>query len=134
MVKGYYPSVKRVAVIFWDINNLKKTNDSFGHAMGDALIETMALRLYEQSDSRKCTYRVGGDEFVMIIENPKPGEAEEVIQKVKTSLEQCRAAGGIYVSSAVGCEEGFGSDIELVIKAADKNMYDNKRSSREGRD
>lgn len=134
MVKGYYPSLKRVAVIFWDINNLKKTNDSFGHAMGDALIETMALRLYEQSDSRKCTYRVGGDEFVMIIENPKPGEAEEVIQKVKTSLEQCRAAGGIYVSSAVGYEEGFGSDIELVIKAADKNMYDNKRSSREGRD
>ena len=70
----------------------------------------------------------------MIIENPKPGEAEEVIQKVKTSLEECRAAGGIYVSSAVGCEEGFESDIELVIKAADKNMYDNKRSSREGRD
>lgn len=133
MLSSYYPNVKRVAVIFWDINNLKKTNDSLGHAMGDALIETMASRLYEQSDSRKCTYRVGGDEFVMVIENPKPHEPQEIIENVRKSLEQCKAAGGINVSSAVGFEEGFGSDIELVIKAADKNMYENKKSSKEGR-
>ena len=45
MAVNYYPSVGRIAVAFWDLNNLKMINDNFGHAVGDSLIQTMSEKL-----------------------------------------------------------------------------------------
>ena len=70
MINDYYPKVDRLAAIFWDVNNLKYVNDKYGHAAGDVLIQTLPSVLYELSTDRRKVYRVGGDEFVMIIENP----------------------------------------------------------------
>ena len=71
MLANYYTMVERVAVVLWDINNLKEINDRMGHGMGDKLIETMSGAIYVQTDKRKKAYRIGGDEFVMLIENPE---------------------------------------------------------------
>lgn len=53
MLANYYTRVERVAVVLWDINNLKEINDRMGHGMGDKLIETMSGAIYAQTDSRK---------------------------------------------------------------------------------
>lgn len=55
--------IERVAVIFWDLNNLKVTNDRFGHAEGDALIEKMSAILCGWMSRRCRVYRVGGDDM-----------------------------------------------------------------------
>lgn len=106
MIETYYPEVHRLAAIFWDANNLKYVNDKYGHAAGDVLIQTLSSVLYELSTDRRKVYRVGGDEFVMIIENPVETEIESMIETVKpiswkrwagrhTDLQRSRLGGGL---------------------------------------
>ncbi len=134
MLANYYTMVDRVAVVLWDINNLKEINDRMGHGMGDKLIETLSGAIYAQTDKRKKAYRIGGDEFVMLIENPEEQEAEQIIQSVKDKLARHREEGGLRVSSAVGTAEGTGIDILKVIHDADERMYEDKKRGKESRE
>lgn len=134
MLANYYTMVDRVAVVLWDINNLKEINDRMGHGMGDKLIETLSGAIYVQTDKRKMAYRIGGDEFVMLIENPEEQEAEQIIQSVKDKLARHREEGGLRVSSAVGTAEGNGIDILKVIHDADERMYEDKKRGKESRE
>lgn len=134
MLANYYTMVDRVAVVLWDINNLKEINDRMGHGMGDKLIETLSGAIYVQTDKRKKAYRIGGDEFVMLIENPEEQEAEQIIQSVKDKLARHREEGGLRVSSAVGTAEGAGIDILKVIHDADERMYEDKKRGKESRE
>ncbi len=133
MVTDYYPKIDKIAAIFWDVNNLKEINDKHGHAIGDSLIEKMSSGLYAQSDKRCRVYRIGGDEFLMIIDNPNKGETESKVKSVKEVLNNSSIGDGIKVSSAVGMAEGTGRDILRVVKAADARMYEDKKQSKEGR-
>ena len=126
MVAGYYTTLDRLAVIFFDLNNLKEVNDTYGHAMGDYIIETLATVLRGQSNDCRRIYRVGGDEFVMISENPVPGEAELIIAAVKEQLNNLNQTGPVIISTAVGFAYGNGSDIVELVKEADEKMYENK--------
>lgn len=132
MAEEYYPKVEQAAVVFWDLNNLKFINDKYGHAMGDRVIGKLSSVLYSHSDDRCRVYRIGGDEFLMILDNPAGGEAERIIKSVKETLEADNADDGIKVSSAAGLAFGRGKDIFEIVKAADANMYEDKRRMKEG--
>ena len=134
MIETYYPEVHRLAAIFWDVNNLKYVNDKYGHAAGDVLIQTLSSVLYELSTDRRKVYRVGGDEFVMIIENPVETEIESMIETVKADLMEKDGQGDIPISSAVGWAEGCGVDICKIVHEADTKMYENKKRGKEGRE
>ena len=133
MVTEYYPEVARIAAVFWDLNNLKNINDKYGHAMGDRIIEKMSSILYGYSNERYRVYRVGGDEFLMIIDNPKENETEFFVKSMKEELEVCNDNDLVQISSAVGFAFGSGKDIVEVVKEADAQMYENKRLSKESR-
>lgn len=130
MLANYYTMVERVAVVLWDINNLKEINDR----MGDKLIETLSGAIYAQTDKRKKAYRIGGDEFVMLIENPEKQEAEQIIQNVRDKLARHREEGGLRVSSATGTAEGNGIDILKIVHDADERMYEDKKRGKESRE
>ena len=91
MLANYYTMVERVAVVLWDINNLKEINDRMGHGMGDKLIETMSGAIYAQTDSRKKAYRIGGDEFVMLI--GKSGETGGRADHPECQGQTCKTQG-----------------------------------------
>lgn len=133
MIETYYPEVRRIAVIFWDVNNLKYVNDKYGHAAGDILIQTLSSALYELSTDRRKVYRVGGDEFVMLIENPVESEIQSMVESVSASLQEKDGQGDMPISSAVGWAEGNGADIRKVVNEADAKMYENKVRGKEGR-
>lgn len=133
MADSYYPQKPWIAAIFWDVNNLKMINDRFGHSTGDLLLETVSARLSEQTDERKQAYRVGGDEFVLLIENPIPGEPEKIISTVREQLKKNHEDGGLKVTSAVGWAEGPGSRIREIVSTADQRMYEDKVKSKQGR-
>lgn len=133
MIETYYPDVCRLAAIFWDVNNLKYVNDKYGHAAGDILIQTLSSVLYELSTDRRKVYRVGGDEFVMIIENPVETEIESMMESVKAALMEKDIQGDMPISSAVGWAEGCGADIRKIVNEADAKMYENKNRGKEGR-
>lgn len=134
MIETYYPEVCRLAAIFWDVNHLKYVNDKYGHAAGDVLIQTLSSVLYELSTDRRKVYRVGGDEFVMIIEDPVETEIESMIESVKAALMEKEGQGDIPISSAVGWAEGCGADIRKIVNEADTKMYENKKRGKEGRE
>lgn len=128
MVSMYYPNVDNITVIFWDLNNLKIINDTYGHEYGDKALSALASVLYAHSDEQcRRVYRFGGDEFVMIIDNPHDGEAELIISAVKDELVKCSYDISIEISSAVGVASGNGSDIIEIVKNADSAMYADKQ-------
>ena len=126
MITKYYPGVDRLAIIFFDLNNLKKVNDELGHAMGDYIIETLASVIRSQSNDSRRVYRIGGDEFVMILESPAQGDAELVIAAVREQLSLHNETGPVAVSTAAGFAYGKGMNILEVVKEADEKMYENK--------
>jgi len=126
MITKYYPGVDRLAVVFFDLNNLKKVNDELGHAMGDYIIEKLAATVNTHSADHRRVYRIGGDEFVMVIESPSQGEAELIIANVKEALAAHNQTGPVAISTAAGFAYGKGSNILDVVKEADEKMYENK--------
>ncbi len=134
MVADYYPKIEQISVLFWDLNNLKKINDKFGHAMGDKVIEKLSSALAAHSSDRCRVYRIGGDEFLMIIDAPEQEESETIIQSIQEKLKADNANSEIKVSSAVGFALGSGADILEVVKTADTRMYENKKCGKGGRE
>lgn len=117
-----------------DINNLKETNDALGHAAGDALIQD-AAQLLESAAGREATvYRVGGDEFaVLLFDQP-----ETALREVRTRLEEGmarRAAAhppGLHI--AVGYDRfqfSAGDTLAKLLSRADARMYEDKRRWKE---
>ncbi|MGN0351809.1 MAG: GGDEF domain-containing protein [Roseburia sp.] len=131
MVTEYYPKIEQIAVVFWDLNNLKCINDKYGHAMGDKGIERFSFILHSYSSDRCRVYRIGGDEFLMIMDNPDSGEVEAIVKSVRETLEENKIGNTIKLSSAVGFAFGKGKDVTEVVKKADVHMYEDKRLGKE---
>lgn len=126
MIENEYPKVENVAVLFCDVNNLKEVNDNEGHDKGDILITNVAQIILSLTDSNKKAYRIGGDEFVLIVENPKEGELERLLEKWHELIELKSKAASLDLSAAIGYASGKGKDIEEIVQRADEKMYDDK--------
>lgn len=127
MVTNTYAKEENVAVIFWDINFLKRTNDTLGHEAGDLLILTVAESIQSVCNGSDRGYRIGGDEFIMVMRGA--GE-KEVLKKIKdweSTLELLQKKVEIPVSVSVGYDYGKGTELENIIHKADQMMYENKR-------
>lgn len=115
-----------IGTIFWDINNLKIINDSKGHEFGDKLILAVAESIALNTGNNDMSYRIGGDEFIMII--PSANE-ELLIKKIdswRKTLDKLQKSVDFEISVAVGYAYGKGKDFESIIATADKMMYANK--------
>ena len=115
-----------IAVIYWDVNHLKKVNDSFGHFIGDALITKVAETIRQVKNEDGYIYRYGGDEFIMIIKHGTLDVAKERVLAWKKQIQELKISDTIPVTAAVGYAAGTGSEIEAVIGLADQEMYQDK--------
>lgn len=127
MIGDYYPSVENVGVIFWDVNRLKYVNDTYGHEYGDFLISTIASSIQECIGDNATAYRVGGDELLVIMENPKAQEVAELMQACRDNIVKKDKISRVPISAASGYAFGNGKDIKLVVSEADSNMYEDKK-------
>lgn len=127
MINGKYTDVESVAVIFWDINDLKVINDTIGHDAGDELISITAASIRKIVESKDMAYRIGGDEFVMIIMDCNEEGVKEKIRHWEEELEAMRKEVSFPISVSTGYAIGKGKDITDIISEADKAMYENKR-------
>lgn len=127
MIEEYYPDIQNVGVIFWDVNGLKKTNDTLGHEYGDHLITSISNSILKITAENKKAYRIGGDEFVMIVEDATEEMIQTILKEWRQAIEKKNEASEIKVSVSVGYALGNGTEIEKVIKRADKNMYLEKK-------
>ena len=123
-----------VAVIFWDINLLKSINDNLGHEAGDKLILSVANSIKAVTGHKDMSYRIGGDEFVMIMRNCDEKMVKKKISEWQNSLEEMRKIADFPISVSVGYAVGKGKNISDVVRKADEMMYENKRKSHNERE
>ncbi len=118
----------RVGVCYLDLDGFKMVNDRLGHDTGDALLVAVAARLDGcLSDRRRLLARMGGDEFVVLVEDPRPGELPGIAEAVLAALAApfTLAEHELPVSASIGlvdCEPGSMTAAEL-LKAADVTLY-----------
>lgn len=126
-MKDVYSGCNNLCIIYIDVNNLKKMNDIFGHEAGDALIQKAAKKLNWWEDIADC-YRMGGDEFMVVIMNKSRKECEELIDTWYPTV-GClnRKSDGFKCFMAYGVSfGGLYSDVDALIKEADEKMYSHK--------
>ncbi len=119
------------AVIVFDINGLKQVNDNFGHDFGDILIIDCS-KLICKSFKRSPVYRIGGDEFVVILENDDLEHYQERLEDFQREIEEANRTSnvGFKISIARGIAiYNSGTDLVFanVFKRADEAMYQNKQ-------
>lgn len=124
-----------MAVIFLDLDNFKHINDSLGHPVGDQLLQEVARVLLEAVRQDDTVARIGGDEFVLLLEDiGKPENAGIAAQKLAAVFAQPfqLADQAIHVTASLGiciCPQD-GEDPATLLRNADSAMY---RAKEEGR-
>lgn len=131
MFSSEYDNIDDVAVIFWDVNNLKTVNDTLGHETGDLLIRTIAESIHIMVNDDRKGFRIGGDEFVMIISGAGEAEVVNIINKWNDYMKKIQLKHPFEISASVGYAWGRGSDLQKIIRTADNMMYTNKNKYHE---
>jgi diguanylate cyclase (GGDEF)-like protein/PAS domain S-box-containing protein len=126
---------KRVAVLMLDLDRFKNVNDSFGHHIGDRLLEAVAVRLRNCLRESDIVARLGGDEFVIGLPMvDKHQDVEQVASKVLSTLAApFEIEGhGLKIGASIGiCEyPSDGENPRDLLQAADTAMYEAKNSGR----
>ena len=114
------------AVFVIDVNGLKQINDTYGHSYGNALIVAVS-QVATEVFGREAVYRIGGDEFAVILHFADSVSVDELEQAFKEGLEAF--SGDIKPSAAIGgavYEKDQDSCYEKVFERADARMYENK--------
>src|SRR5690606_25512945 len=107
-------SGRHVAVLLADVDGMKEINDRGGHRAGDEMLRTMAALLQDVAPAGAGAFRVGGDEFALLLETDGRGAAQEVAWRLQA---QARERLGTTVSIGVAVAGRSESDAELVERA-----------------
>lgn len=121
----------KLAVIFLDLNDFKKINDTLGHHAGDQLLQIVAQRLSNCVRESDTVGRLGGDEFVVLVGAiDKHVDVLVVAEKIVASLAQPMTIEGriVQVSTSIGISlyPDHGDHPELLLKNSDEAMYQAK--------
>lgn len=120
----------RVCLVYFDLNNFKKVNDSLGHQAGDALLVLVADALKETLRASDLACRYGGDEFCVILPSTHLEQAQVFCQRLAEHFDS-RQTGGVTFSMGVA-ESSPEKRLEMneMVRLADARMYQAKEHSR----
>jgi diguanylate cyclase (GGDEF)-like protein/PAS domain S-box-containing protein len=126
---------KSLAVAFVDLDNFKLVNDSLGHAAGDELLKVVAQRISAQIKSSGIVSRIGGDEFIIVLEeNQDP--FHERLKAILEGISEPLTIDGVEIrvscSIGVACSRKHGDTASELFANADMALYRVKESGRNG--
>jgi diguanylate cyclase (GGDEF)-like protein len=122
-----------VGLIVGDLDHFKDVNDSYGHARGDAVLQDVAYLLRKQLRAFDLAYRIGGEEFLVLLPGADLGQSLGMAERLRRGLEQETVAGGLAVTMSFGVSAspaGSRFDYKAVCEAADVALYEAKRAGR----
>ena len=124
------------ALMFIDLDGFKPVNDAFGHHVGDQLLKAVAARLRGHLHSQDTLARIGGDEFVLLVELDEPDDAMNVaVKQVNLMARPFRVAEhDLQLSASLGIVlyPGNGLDQHELLRNADAAMYHAKNGGKNG--
>jgi two-component system cell cycle response regulator len=124
-----------ISIAFIDIDRFKLVNDTYGHSIGDLVLQAMAHTLQENVRSTDLVARFGGEEFVIIFPNTTARQAAVLIQgilnKIRRSPITEHEGQAFNITFSAGIAQWQpGSDVQKWIKSADDTMYKAKEQGR----
>ena len=119
-----------LSLIMADLNGLKMINDTYGHEIGDKLLNKAAKLLENSCRAEDLVSRWGGDEFVLLLPKTDEKVVAKIYQRIKDSFREATLEGkDLPVSIALGfaVKKTMDKDIQTLLSEAEDKMYDNKR-------
>ena len=125
----------QAALLFLDLDHFKQVNDTLGHPAGDLLLQSIARRLQACVRRTDTVCRQGGDEFLILLGDIREmDDAIRVAQEVIDAMKPAHRIGGrrvaVTLSIGISCFPDDGTDLEALVQAADRAMYQAKRNGR----
>jgi diguanylate cyclase (GGDEF)-like protein len=123
-----------IGVIVADIDHFKVFNDRFGHARGDAILKEVAYLLRKQLRAFDLVYRLGGEEFLVLLPGSGLDEAAQIAEQLRQSVAVAELGGGIELTMSFGVSastRGEPFEYETVFAAADEALYAAKADGRD---
>jgi diguanylate cyclase (GGDEF)-like protein len=112
-------------VAIFDLDGFKHYNDTFGHQAGDALLARLGGKLAETMAGRGGAYRLGGDEFCLLVPVGDEG-AGDTIQRAATALTELGDGFAVRSSHGVAHIPSEAAEPDAALRLADQRMYDQK--------
>lgn len=124
-------NTRSAGVLFFDLNNLKEVNDCYRHAAGDMLLRRLAACLGPADQKDRRAYRIGGDEFVVLCKDCSEAELAACLSDIMAALQRRNDGEELSCVTAVGAEWSDDvSDLEELVREADRRMYEDKRKTK----
>lgn len=119
------------SLLYLDLNRFKQVNDHHGHSVGDLLLQAFARRLAQHTREVDTVARMGGDEFVVLLENsPSRADAMVVVDNIRSAMQAPVELAGLSLvaqpSIGVAYFPEDGADEASLLKHADEAMYQEK--------
>ena len=131
---GFKDSTDKIAFLYIDLDRFKSVNDAFGHHIGDELLVKIAQRLYPLLTEGQKLIRIGGDEFIMILENTNRSQAEQMAELLLNKLQDGFQISGkdINISASIGIVlfPDHGQNLPDLLINADSAMMQSKEQGR----
>lgn len=124
--------LKKVTVLFLDIDHFKFINDTLGHRVGDQVIQAIGKSIKATLRHNETAIRYGGDEFIIILEDTSTVDSWRIAERVQNKvrlIEIPEYGDKILITLSIGLSEGIG-DVNTIINQADKAMYDSKKQGK----
>lgn len=125
----------RTAILFLDLDRFKEINDRLGHHVGDQLLQEVAARLRNAIREADTVSRLGGDEFIVVLPelhaaDDAAGVATKILNAISTEYVIAGQKLGITPSIGISVFPDHGQDPALLLRLADKAMYEAKQAGR----
>ncbi len=121
-------------VVMFDVDNFKRVNDTFGHQVGDAVLQEIADLMRKHKRASDIAARYGGEEFVIVVPGSTPEQARAICERLRAAVET-HDWSGIHPNLQVTISLGLATNTDLehferLLGVADKNMYAAKHGGR----
>lgn len=127
LLEGASARMERGALLYVDLDDFKKVNDSLGHEAGDLLLCELAARLQQCTRGPDLLARIGGDEFVLLLTDVDAAGARDVADRVHVAIHTPIAIDAMDVSCAASIGVALlpddGTELKSLLQAADQAMY-----------
>ena len=121
-----------VSIVLLDLDRFKRVNDTHGHDRGDAVLRDVAYEIRKSLRSFELVYRIGGEEFLVLLPGVELSEATEIAERIRNAVADARP-GDLDVTVSGGVAAGSGGEISYdeLFRAADGALREAKRGGRD---
>src|SRR5207302_9550387 len=125
---------QHLALIILDLHQFKEVNDRYGHPQGDLLLQTAASTLRKSLRTSDYAFRIGGDEFALLLVHSDSEQANTLARRIRTNfgsaVQVMQASMGLGMDYGIAVFPGDGDQKDALIRIADQRLYEMKHLNR----